>query len=259
MDEGIIEDFILVLIKPYPTSVWVFLDGKSNSPEVENTILELGKKGNIFKAILCLDNWVKISAPLKDISDINDFTEDLIRELVMEEYTLGIHKPKETINEAASLSKMDYKICHSLAKNSRKSLTDVANELGVTSKTVKRRLTKMENDGAVHTRFRWQPTLGNVIVSYMQLTLKPGTTRQETIAYLSNDFDPHFIQYNEFSNLPNFLPTAFCGKTLKEINDIQQRLKESEKFKKITVNVQYKAYHFDTWIDEYVKKMAQAE
>ncbi len=256
VEVGIIECFFLRPNKLYPASLWVLLFGKSNSSELENKILKLGKKGNIFKAVQCLDNCVLIFGPLKDISEINNFTEDVVRELIMEDYILGIQANNENNEDTVSFSKLDYQICHSLAKNSRRPLLDVANELGVTPKTVKRRLTKMEKDGSVHTKFRWQPALGDMILSYMYLTIKPGISRQEITAYLSNDFNTHLLQYIEFSNLPNFLLTAFCGRTFGEISDIQQRLNESGKFKEITVNVQYKAYHFDTWMDDHIRNKA---
>ncbi len=257
VEEGIIESFILVPVNLHPASAWVLIFGKSNSPSLEKAIHKLGKKGNINKVVSCLDNWVMINGHLRKISDLNNFTEDVVRELAIEDYTFGILTDGEMKDETPPLSKLDYQICNSMANNSRKSMSDVAKELSVTPKTVKRRLAKMEEEGSVYARIQWQPAVGSEIISYMYLTLKPGITRQEVITDLSNDFTPHFIQHYEFSNLPDFLLVAIWGKTLRQINDLQHDLKESGKFKKVTTNVQYKAYHFDTWAHEYVRKMGE--
>ena len=256
-NEGIIEKFVFTPAKLHPASVWVLIIGQSDSPALEKAIYNLGNKGNITKAIVCLDNWVMIEGHLKDISDIKSFTEEVVRELAIEDYTFCIESCDEKTDEPVSLSKLDYQICYSLSENSRKSMSDVAEELGVSPKTVKRRLAKMEKDKAVYATIQWQPTMSNDIIAYLYLTLNHGVGKKEIIADLSNNYKPHFPEHYEFSNLPDFLLVAFWGKTLREINDIQHRLNRSGKFKKIVTNVQYKAYHFDTWAQEHVRKMAK--
>jgi DNA-binding Lrp family transcriptional regulator len=253
VDQGVIEQFCMTP-NLHPDSVSIIIIGKSNSPSLEKAINDLGKTRNVEKAMSGLDNWIMMSVHLKKISEMNAFTEQAVRELALKNYIVGLFTCDDQKTEPVPLTKQDYQIFNSMAQNSRKSISDVAEELGVSPKTVKRRLTKMEK--MIYAGINWQPTMSNDIISYMLLTLKPGVTRQEIIADLHNEYKPNMMQHHEFSNLPDFLIAIFWGKTMREINDIQQRLKDSGRFKSITANVQYKAYHFDTWAHEHVRKMA---
>jgi DNA-binding Lrp family transcriptional regulator len=260
VESGVIEEFILGPRTYFKDSVSIVIMGKSESTSLEPVIMEIGKTKKIGKVVTGLDNWVIFSAHLKNISDIGPFTERVVREAAMGDYIFGLFEADECKSDTDyPFSKLDFRIIQSLSKNSRKPISDVAEELGVSPKTVKRRLTKLDKEEAIYAGIQWQPTMSDDIISYMLLTLKPNVTKQEVVADLSNNYKPHFMVQYLFGNLPDFVLAVFWSKRMKDLNDIQKRLKDEGKFRKIVANVQYKAYHFDTWADEHLRKMAEVE
>jgi DNA-binding Lrp family transcriptional regulator len=253
---GVIEGYIMMPIQLLPASVWVLMFGKSTSPELEKAILGFGERPDVFKVMPGMDNRIMVNGYIRDVTDIQDFTEDAVRQLALDEYSLGILAFPKIPDGTTTFSKLDYRIIDSMADDTRKAISDVAKELGVSPKTVKRRLTKMEDDGTLQVAIIWQPSMGDIIQTYMYLTLKPGVDRQDVIADLANNYKVNLLNRYQFHNIPDFVLAAFWTKTMREANDIQRRLEESGRFKMVTPNVQYRAYHFETWAREHVRKMA---
>ncbi len=254
---GVIEGFFMMPIKLLPASVWVLMMGRSPSPELEKAILGLGKREDVFKVASFMDNHVMVTGYMRDVSDIRDFTEDTVGQLALVEHSLGILPIHNVPDGTVSFSKLDYRILDSMADDSRKAISDVAQELGVSPKTVKRRLTRMEEEGTVHVRILWQPSMGDIIQSYLYLTLRPGVARRDVIADLANNYKANLLASYELVNLPDLVLAAFWTKTMGEVNDIHRRLEGSGRFTMVTSNVQSMAYHFDTWARDYVRKMAK--
>jgi DNA-binding Lrp family transcriptional regulator len=258
-DEGIIVKFILRPRYHYMDALCVVVLGHSGSSALEDTILRLAKKGNIERAILCMDHWISITGHLRKVTDIKDFTEDIVRELEMRDHTVGLFYSKDFEDTPQRLTKLDYQICDSLANDSRKALTEVAKETGLSAKTVRRRMEKMEKDDAIYATIHWQPSESSDVIAYFYLTLEAGADKQETIADFANNYKPNYLTHYEFSNLPDYMQVIFWGKTMRQINDIQQRLVKGGNFKKVTANVHSKVFYFETWLNEHVRKMAAKE
>jgi predicted transcriptional regulator len=71
------------------------------------------------------------------------------------------------------MCELDYKIIQSLKDNSRKATSDVAEELGVSAKTVRHRLSRMERNYLIQTSIDWFPDASNDIISVFHINLKP--------------------------------------------------------------------------------------
>jgi DNA-binding Lrp family transcriptional regulator len=254
---GVIEGFFMMPIKLLPASIWVTLMGKSASPELERAILGLGEREEVFKVASFMDNRVMVTGYLRDVSDIGDFTEDTIRQLDLVEHSIGLIPMDNVPDGTVSFSKLDYRILVAMGDDPRRAISDVAKELGVSPKTVKRRLTRMEDEGTVHVRILWQPSMGDIIQSYMYITLSPGVTKQEVFADLANNYKPNLLASYEYPNLPDLVQAAFWTKTMSEVNEIHRRLQEGHRFKEVVPTVQSMAYHFDTWARDHVRKMAK--
>ena len=254
---GVIEGFFMIPIKLLPASVWVFLWGRSESLELERAILRLGEREDVFKIASFTDNRVTVTGYLRDVSDIGSFTEDAVGQLSLVEHSLGLIPLDDVPDGTVSFSRLDYRILDSMGEDPRKAISDVAKELGVSPKTVKRRLTRMEEEGTVHERILWQPSMGDIIQSYIYLTLGPGVARQDVIADLANNYKPNLLESYGYTNLPDLVLAAFWTKTMRDVNDIHRRLVDSGSFKMVTPSVQSMAYHFDTWARDHVRKMAK--
>ena len=136
-----------------------------------------------------------------------------------------------------------------LGNDSRKPIADIAEEVGVTAKTVRRRLSVMNSKGLVEFSIEWYPDTSNDIITTMQLRLKPSADRSTVAGILKNYF-PNMLFYYQFINFPNELLCFVWTNTMKELKDIQQRLEKEETVASIVSNILYTGYIFDTWRDQ---------
>jgi hypothetical protein len=128
----------------------------------------------------------------------------------------------------------------------------VAEEVGVTAKTVRRRLFSMTRNGLVDFSIEWFPDTSNDIITTMQLRLKPDANKSMVSDILKQYF-PNMLFSFQFINIPNELLCFVWTNTMKELKEIQQRLEKEETVASIVSNILYTGYIFDTWRDELVR------
>ncbi len=268
IDNGVIETFVMGPSCSSIEHVSVLIMGNSSCSSMNECVANLGKDKNVLKIIVGLDNKLFISCIIPNISDLRELTDHCIQAGELEDYQVGIfdipvcQKKKksdedEEETKKVKLTKLDYRIIHSFSKNSRRPISDVADDLNVSPKTVKRRLAKLEKESLVGSGIHWQPTMTNDIITYLSVTVDPGIDVMELFTNLRENYCPNFITLYSFGNLPDFILILFWTKTMREMNDIQQALRKEYEFKSIRSNMQYRAHHFDTWLDDHIKKRAE--
>ena len=72
-----------------------------------------------------------------------------------------------------TLCDLDYQIINSLKDDARKAIADIANELGISSKTVRRRLNRMIKNNLIELTLEWYPDKSDDITTLMDIRLKP--------------------------------------------------------------------------------------
>jgi hypothetical protein len=169
--------------------------------------------------------------------------------------TIGIFSAAQG-EPATSLEKvlrsLDRQIIYALSNDSRKPIADIAEEVGVTAKTVRRRLNAMISKGLIEFSLQWYPDTSNDIFSTVHLRLKPDAKR-DTVAHVLKGYFPNLLFYYSFLNIPNELLCFLWTNTMKELKEIQQRLMSEEMVASIVPNILYTGYIFDTWRDDLVR------
>ncbi|HYB93294.1 MAG TPA: Lrp/AsnC family transcriptional regulator, partial [archaeon] len=169
--------------------------------------------------------------------------------------TVGILTPLINLSNVGPIQNMlyplDRQIIYSLHDNSRKSIAEIAVELGVSAKTVRRRLSTMIKKGLVELSIQWYPDASNDIITVIHIRLKPAVDKDAGANILKNYF-PNTLFYWSFSNLPNELFSVVWTNSMKELREIQQRLAAEKTVASIISNILYTGYIFDTWRDELI-------
>ncbi len=264
VDDGVIETFVFGPTEISIPNVSILIIGNSSCKSMDDCVSKLGKNKNVLKVIVGLDNKLFISCIIPDITHLRELSDYVITEGELENYKVGIFDippcckgDEKAEPKKHKLTKLDYRIIHSFSKNSRRPISEVSEELDVSPKTVKRRLANLEKNRLTCSGIHWQPTMTNDIITYLSVTLNPDVDLKELFALLRNNYCPNFITFYSFGNLPDFVLILFWTKTMRQMNDIQQALRKEGSFKSIRSNMQYRAYHFDTWIDDLIEKRAE--
>ncbi|MGQ9552377.1 MAG: Lrp/AsnC family transcriptional regulator [Candidatus Bathycorpusculaceae bacterium] len=255
IDSGIIRRFTAKISLSALKAVSVIVYGKSEAESVSTLHEVLGSHGSINWAALAGGNYLYILAHLRSISELEPLIAYVKKEAKISSPTVGIitATPINILTNAeATLYPLDREIIYSLRDNSRKALADIAEELGVSAKTVRRRLSNMINKGLIELSMEWYPDASNDIMTIIHIRLKPEVEKKAVFNVLKTYF-PNMIFHWSFSNLPNELLSVFWTNTMKELRDIQQRLVNEVTVESIMPNILYTGYIFDTWRDDLLR------
>ncbi|MBT0158811.1 AsnC family protein [Candidatus Bathyarchaeota archaeon A05DMB-2] len=116
--------------------------------------------------------------------------------------------------KSKTLYPLDYQIIQSLRDNSRKATSEVADELSVSAKTVRRRLSRMMKDHLIELSMEWYPDVSNDIISLIHLRVKPQTDKN-TMNRILRKYAPNMVFYWGFSNLPDTFIAMVWTNTMK--------------------------------------------
>jgi len=256
IDAGIIRKFTAKISLSVLQSVVVMIFGKSDAESVGNLHEKLRQQGSIYWVALAGGNHLYIGAYLKSISDLGLLVDYIKKQAVMPNPTVAIlHTPLGNPPKPGGLDQtlypLDRQIIYSLHDNSRKPVADIADELGVSTKTVRRRLSAMIEKTLIDLSMEWYPDASNDIITVIHIRLKPAANKNTVDKALKGYF-PNMLFYWSLSNLPNELLSLWWTSTIKELRDVQQWLASEETIASTVSNILYTGYIFETWRDELV-------
>ena len=151
-----------------------------------------------------------------------------------------------------SLRPLDYQILASLHRDSRKPVTEVASEVHASAKTVHRRLERMVEKELVDFSIDWYPDASNDIISICHVGIAPGADRTRVLSDLNAHFSENILVNMVFSNLPNQLALFLWTNSMRQMDDLKERIGRAGEVASVTANVLQIGYMFDTWRDRFI-------
>ena len=232
-------------------SLWVMIFGTSNAKSMDTISDELGQHESVKFVGIFGGKFLLLTALLRDISELQDYTTYVSKTAQISEPTVGIiSTPYMTTPEP--LTSIDYKILKSLNRDARKSITDIADNIGLSAKTVRKRLDRMiENNLATFT-IEWTPMYENSFITIFILKLNEGIDMNSTIQYINDKYSTNVMYCLNYSNIPNLIFLEIWTKTARESQKIQEEL-QTEGFKDITPHIYLSATWYECWVDQLLR------
>ena len=250
-DDGVIHAFIArpsVIALKY---LWVLIFGTSNAKSMDAVSKELGQHESVESIAIGGGKFLIIVGFLRDISELQDYSGFVSRTAQISEPTIGIiNVPYMTTPEP--LTSIDYKILKSLNRDARKPITDIADEVGLSAKTVRKRLNRMiENNLATFT-IQWKPLYKVSFITIFDLILNEGTNMRSTIQHIYQKYSQNIVICFSYSNIPNLITLEIFAKTAQESQRIQEEL-QTEGFKDIIPHIALSGDYYDCWVDQLLR------
>lgn len=238
--------------------VTIQIYGVSTASSFDDLPEKIRKNDSVYWLALAGGSYLYIGAVLRNLSELEPLVDFIKKEARMPNPIVGIvglpfplpnlpARPRDTI-----LSTLDRRIIRALRNDSRKAISDVAEELGVSAKTIRRRLSNMVDHCLIELSLEWFPDASNDIITIFHLRLKP-TIDKKSIPQAINKYVPNLLFYWSFSNLSNELMAVVWTNSMKELKEIQERFAKENMFESIIPNILYVGYIFETWRDDIVR------
>ncbi len=256
IDIGIIRKFTTSISAFAQYAIHVFIYGNSKTNSVANLKSKLETQGSIYWLAVGGGNVLYVGAYLRSLGDLEPMVRFVKEKAEMTEPTVGLtgspvpaFLKNAKINPNNKLCELDFKIIRSLQNDSRKATSIVAEELGVSTKTVRRRLTRMINNYAIQFSIEWYPDASNDIMSIFHVNIKDDANPNTANMILQKHY-PNTIFYWSFTNIPGSYIFMVWTPTTKELKDIRESMEQEPAIKSVAPNIIYTGYIFKSWRDE---------
>lgn len=252
---GIIRKFTAKPSMVAKGSIHVLIFGASKASLIRDVNPRLEKNGLIYWLAVGGGNILYVGAYLKNIAELDGLVRYVKEAAQIPEPTVGITVSpippymKFLHNPETSLCELDYRIIRSLRDDSRKPTSKVGEELGVSAKTVRRRLNRMVKNYLIELSIDWYPDASNDIIGVFLLQLKPDAD-QNSVNIIWQKHYPNVIFYWGFSNIPNSYLFIAWTQTAKKLRTLRESLENEPAVQAVVPNVLYTGYIFPSWVDE---------
>ncbi len=266
---GAIKKFVTKLSLPYSN---VLIYGSCGTKDMEKTFNELGANDFIYNVTICSDNYLIIHSQLEKIEDLDSLVSFVRKTANMTEPTIGLHtvnnstitydlfkqdNPEEEYLIDKSNSDLDYLIVYSLKDNSRKTVTGISDEIGVSSKTVRRRLNRLIEKNLIYFTLEIYPDRSGDLTSNLILKMRPeaGDDKEKIIEKLKEEFGIKILFHWSFSNLPNEMLVLIYTHSMRELQEIEKFVsKLTDTVESYRFIIGYKGEMFESLRERYLEK-----
>lgn len=269
VDLGVIQNFNTKIgMVNFPNALSVLLFGTTEKENRADLLQNLGNYESIYNVTQASGDLYYIHSYIKHFNELDPLLSFVKQKGEINNLEIGLvsfspvpntplHESKtENLEELGdiNLSNMDYLIINALKNNSRKSVTDVSDEVGVSTKTVRRHLSRLEDKKLIDYSIDWYPDKSAVVISIIILKLDPKSEVDKSVMMieLRKKLGPAILFIWNFVNLPNQILVCVWTHTMKELQEIETSLL-SQNFASVKVTILINGKMFPIWRDTYLE------
>lgn len=180
-DMGAIEQFTVALTPKALPQVWIRICGITEYAVTDEAMERLGKNPITYAVSAASGNFLYVTGILHDLSEMNRYVNFVKSEGKMANPIYGIlenpaygllDRTQSREAPGTKLANMDYRILASLQDNCRKPIAEVARSLGVSARTARRHLERMEKNSLIYYSVKFHPVRSGNICTIVHLYFK---------------------------------------------------------------------------------------
>jgi DNA-binding Lrp family transcriptional regulator len=260
IETGVICKFTAKVGQLGANAIVVFVSGTSQLGSFQDLPAKMKTHGSIYWLAEGGGKFLYIGTFLRNLSELPYLIDFVKKEAGIPEPKVGIMananfqsslklKPADLI-----LCDLDYRIIQSLKDNSRKAVSDMGLELGISAKTVRRRLNRMIKNSLIELGLEWYPDKSNDILTLLDLRLKPDAEIASVPYQILKKYSPNTLFYWSFANIPNSVTFTLWTNSMNELQSLRENLEKESCVESAVPNILYKGYIFNTWRDHIGEK-----
>ncbi len=268
---GVIHSFNANISHSVLKTISVYIFGKSDANSLSHIHETLGSHECTYWVSVASGNYLYVGAFLQSITDLESYVKFVQNEAKLPDPTVGfLHSVGASHNSTVGVSQsedssdqplsteltlypLDYQIIYSLTNNSRKPYSDIAEELGVSAKTIRRRLSRLVDENLIELSLEWYPDKSNDIMTIFHLN-RTTSIDKITIDHIIQKYAPNVIYPIYFSNLPNLILCVVWTNNIKDLRAFQERFEAEQQFDSIVTNILYSGNIYKTWRDDLLEE-----
>ncbi|MCW4017579.1 MAG: AsnC family transcriptional regulator [Candidatus Bathyarchaeota archaeon] len=241
----------------------VYVFGNSSLESFQDLPNKLKMQGSIYWLAVGSGKFLYTSAYLRSVAELEQLVSFVKKTAGIPEPVVGIMQPwLPWVDQFSKLKpsdlvlcSLDYQIIRSLKDDARKPIADVADEVGVSAKTVRRRLQRMIKNYLIELSLEWYPDKSNDITTLMELHLKTDVDMQVVPYQIQKKYSPNALYYWCFANMPNTVTFVIWTNSMGELQKLRENLEKEPTVASVVPYILYDGYLFETWRDQLSEKV----
>jgi DNA-binding Lrp family transcriptional regulator len=255
IESGVIRKFTARPSILAQTAIHILIIGNTKSDNIRDFIPKLQKHNSIYWLAVAGGNVLYVGAYLRDVAELEELVSFVKENACIPEPTVGLTLSPlpakiKSLSLETELCELDYKIIRSLKEDSRKTVADVSEEIGVSAKTVRRRLDRMIKNFLIELSIDWYPDASNDIVSAFHVHLKPDADKNTPNMILGKNM-PSTLFYWGFSNIPSAYLFFTWSPTSRDVKELREKIEQEPGVQSVAPNVIFTGYIFNSWRDNF--------
>jgi len=258
VDMGVIRRFTATINAHTLGAIYAFIYGESQAQDIDKVIKTLQQNENIIQIMLSSRNYIYTGSFLKNVHELGTFSSYISQAAQIQSPAVGLREysyykcpisyilPK---SRSLNIDKLDLAIIRALHKDSRKPTSEVAEDVGSTPSTVRRRLTRLIEEGLVELSIEFYPEASKDIYSFFLVKLNPTTDKIQLARQVVEKYHPSVFFCWSFSNLPNMLLFFVWTNTIEQLNNLLDKIKKEE-IESVATDIMRKGWFLDSWKED---------
>jgi Lrp/AsnC family transcriptional regulator for asnA, asnC and gidA len=224
--------------------MWVVVFGWSKATSMDEVATKLKQENEVAVFFVASGNYLYVHGAVSDAHEMASFVTRVQRVAMIHEVQVGI-VPSPAPARKDALTRLDLRIIKSMQEDARRPISEVANDVGVSVKTAKRKLDRMVQDDLVQFSIHWRPDTQGDTVTNIHLTIKEEVEREKVAFQLIKRMSAGVIRTYSFSNLPNQIIVTLWTRNVKDMQRTCRELEGDGYFHSVVPNIIRDIHYYD--------------
>jgi DNA-binding Lrp family transcriptional regulator len=232
----------------------IYVFGTSQLTSFKDLPHKLRSQGSIYWLAIGSGKFLYIGAYARNLAELEPIISFIKKEAALPEPTVGIMQPNQPSAKSLrpsdlTLCDLDYQIISLLKDDARKAIADIANELDISSKTVRRRLSRMIKNNLIELTLEWYPDKSDDITTLMDLRLNPDSDQAMVAYQILKKYSTNALFYWSYANIPNATTFVIWTNSMTELDKLHERIEKEPEVISAVPYILCIGYIFETWRD----------
>jgi len=258
IEEGILAGFSADTSMDYLKAIRVCVWGRSKSNTIDSIVQPLCANDSALEIFIGSGNFIYAIGLLKNLTDLESFVNHVKKagqildaQVGIEGYGIisGLKVMRGGITRG-EITTLDQRIIRALHRDARKSMTDISRELDISIKTIRKRLSRLIDDGLIEFSLDWRTGEAGGLFSIMIINLKDGASKEE-VGWRIIKPDRKYVLLGTFSNLPNIIVLMAWTRSIQEMGHLSDEVGKEDDVQSIMPHILTKKLRsYATWRDK---------
>jgi DNA-binding Lrp family transcriptional regulator len=237
----------------------IFIHGVSKARSMNDAMKRIATCEDVYWVCVGGSDHIYVGAYVHGLSKLNETAAAITDLGEISDPVIGIldngYDPATLPEE--ELESLDWEIIYQLRDDSKRPISDVADAIGISAKTARRRLNRMIKYQLVELSMLWYPDASNDVISFFQVSSDPHTRMRITDLY--RDYSPRMIMALGYQNIPGEYLLLTWSRTTNDMREFYLKIEGDMRFKSVSANIIFMGEVYPTWRDKLLEEKGKPD